>query len=538
MPSTTSPETSIHEALSTSEIILTSMPPADESVTDEATHLYLSGDGALLEYAYRDKSKRIVRATIEAADLALSNPEISRADADSIYSNIKTELQGSLSAESISAIRNLIATRKHGYSWSTLLALLSMSSCTFALGTNEFVVSGILPQIANAFSISIPTAAWMTSAFILGVGFGAPVLAVLTNKLNRKTLLLGLMTLFILATVGSALSPSYPVLLATRIIQAFSHGTFFGVSPVVAGSMTQSTQRASAISLVFTGLTLSNVIGVPLGTEISIQLGWRNAFWAVTGLAGLGLLGMLFTVPRNLPLPPTSSSHALSILKKPSLWLAFSSAAFGYAGMLTSYTYVAKIMEDLSGFTDRDMTWLTALYGIGTVIGNIAGGKAADKALMPSVYSLLTALALVLTAYVFSAHNKISSAINLFFLGLAGFSLISPLMRFVMSKAKEAETLASSMSILGFGVGIALGVYLAGLSIDKGLGYDSPNWLGASLAALGLLLAIITEKIGPCLETTSTAPTKLDDSSAPTTFLLVHDNNGDGAAVTLGERTK
>ncbi len=471
----------------------------DSEVSLGVVYLYLKGDG--LEYTFLNKGK-IERSTIEASDFVdvfskNSDPTFDISVIKRVLNDEALPQSSSLDEGSKSAVRKILAERKQGYPWRTRLSLLTMAASTLTFGTNEFVVAGLLPQLADTFSVSIPTAGWTTSAFILGVGVSAPVLAVVTNSLKRKYVLCSLTGGFALATVAAALSQTYPMFLLFRVIQSFGHGTFFCISPVTATSMVQSNKRASAVALVFSGLAASNVLGVPLGTEVGLRFGWRTTYWCITGLAVLSTIGMHLSLPENLPLaPPAWSRHTLTILKKPDFWLAFFASALGFSGKFTSYTYVANMMEDVAGFADSDLTWLTALFGIGTVIGNMVGGKAADKALMPAVYGSLFALLAVLVAFIFTSHYRIPAAITLFLLGLSGFSSIAPLMHLVMSKAPGAETLGSTMSILGFAGGVALGVSLAGLTIDKGFGYDSPNWVGGSLTGIGLLCAIFSGLCG------------------------------------------
>lgn len=374
----------------------------------------------------------------------------------------------------------------------TSLALLSMAICSFAIGTTEFVTAGLLPNLAHGFGVSIPVAGFVTSGYALGVGISGPLLTAVSIRMSRKYVLVGLMTLFVLGSITSALAPTFAVLMLGRIFSAFCHGAFFGIGAVVVISLVSPGKAASAIALMFTGLTLANVIGVPMGTLLGQHLGWRSAFWVIAVLGIIGLAGLIALVPRKIAVPRTNLQQELIVFKRPQVWLALFITALGFSGLITSFTYIAPMMTDVAGFSASSVSWLMAIYGVGLVIGNILGGKAADHALMPTLYSLLASLAIVLLLFVFTAHYKVTSAITLFFLGAIGFGLVSPLQKYIISKAKEAPTLVSAANISAFNLGVALGVYLGGVAIHIGLGYTAPNWVGAILTIVGLGLVIIS----------------------------------------------
>ncbi|MET9292559.1 MFS transporter [Streptomyces sp. NPDC003077] len=374
------------------------------------------------------------------------------------------------------------------------LALLALAISAFAIGTTEFVTNGLLPEVAQDFSVSIPTAGLLTSGYALGVVVGAPVLTAVTTRLKRKNLLAGLMGLFIAGNLVAALAPSYALLMTGRVLSALCHGAFFGVGSVVAAGLVAPDKKAGAISLMFTGLTLANVLGMPMGTLLGQHFGWRSAFWGVVALGVIGLLGMLVLVPAS---DETGGSlrRELAAFRRPQVWLGLAVTAIGFSGLLASFTYVTPMMTEVAGFSSSSMTWLLALYGLGLVVGNYVGGKAADRALVPTIFTLLIGLCAVLVLFTFTAHNKPAAVVTLFVLGGVGFGTIPPLQTRVMQLAGGPATLVSAANIAAFNLGAAVGAWLGGVAIDAGLGYTSPNWIGALITATGIVLAVISTVI-------------------------------------------
>jgi MFS transporter, DHA1 family, inner membrane transport protein len=369
-------------------------------------------------------------------------------------------------------------------------ALLALAIGAFGIGTTEFVIMGLLPEVAATYSVSIPAAGLLISGYALGVVVGAPLLTAAGSRWSRKRLLIGLMALFIAGNVLSALAPTYGLLMTGRIVSALSHGAFFGVGSVVAASLVAPARQASAIAMMFTGLTVANVLGVPLGTALGQALGWRSTFWAVAALGVVGLIGIVTLVPDLPKDTATNLRHELAVFKRPQVWLALVMTTFGFAGVFASFTYIAPMMTEVAGFSSGMVTWLLVLFGVGLVAGNLFGGKAADKALMPSLYGILAVLAAVLFVFTFTAHGQISAAITILVFGAAGFAVVAPLQARVMDKAEGAPALASAANIAAFNLGNAGGAWLGGLAIDNGLGYTAPNWIGALLAIAGLAVAL------------------------------------------------
>jgi DHA1 family inner membrane transport protein len=375
------------------------------------------------------------------------------------------------------------------------LSLLALAISAFAIGTTEFVIMGLLPDVAATFDVSISRAGLLISGYALGIVVGAPLLTAAATWLPRKRVLLLMMVLFIAGNVISALAPTYGALLAGRVVAAVAHGAFFGIGAVVAAGLVAPHRRASAIALMFTGLTAANVLGVPMGTLLGQSFGWRSTFWVVSGLGVISLVGILALVPSAPAGPRHSLRRELAAFGDRQVWLALATTALGFGGVFASFTYISPMMTDVAGFPESAMTWLLVLFGLGLIAGNLVGGRLADRALMPSLYGMLAALTLTLVAFAFTAHSRPGSVITIFVLGFAGFAAVPALQSRVLQKTGSAPTLASAGNIAAFNLGNAIGVWFAGLAIDAGLGYTAPNWVGAGLAAAGLCTALIAGRM-------------------------------------------
>jgi DHA1 family inner membrane transport protein len=374
-------------------------------------------------------------------------------------------------------------------------ALVALAIGAFCIGTTEFVTAGILPEIAMFFKVSIPMAGSLTSVYALSVAIGAPLITAITIKMQRKYILIILMSLFILGSAISALAGNFTILIFGRIVTALCHGAFFGIGAVVASNLVSEKKRASAIAFMFTGLTLANVLGVPVGTVLGQHFGWRVVFGVITILGIIGLLGIITLVPNLASNAGSSLKKELAVFKRGGVWLSLLITAFGFSGVFASFTYIAPLLTDVSGFLPGSIGGLLVLFGVGLVIGNTLGGKAADKALIPSLYGVLILLVLLLVVFTFTAHYKIPAAISLFMFGVLAFGTVAPLQMQLMQQASEAPTLASAANIAAFNLGNAGGVFLGGLAISEGFSYVSPNWVAAGLTAIGLFLAIINNVV-------------------------------------------
>lgn len=317
-------------------------------------------------------------------------------------------------------------------------------------------------------------------------------MTVLGTKITRKRMLMLLMGLFVVGNLLSALAPTFGLMLTGRVVASLAHGAFFGIGSVVAADLVAPDKRAGAISLMFTGLTVANVVGVPLGTLVGQSLGWRVTFGIVAALGVVGLLGVAKLVP-DMPKPEgVRLRHELAALKNVQVLLAMAMTVLGFGGVFAAITYIAPMMTHVAGFADGSVTWLLVLFGLGMVGGNLVGGKYADRALMPMLYVSLGALATVLALFTLTAHNKIAAAVTIALVGALGFATVPPLQKRVLDHAHGAPTLASALNIGAFNLGNALSAWLGGLVIAAGLGYTAPNWVGAVLAAAALALAVLS----------------------------------------------
>ncbi|MDX3831454.1 MFS transporter [Streptomyces europaeiscabiei] len=371
------------------------------------------------------------------------------------------------------------------------LALLALAIGAFSIGTTEFVIMGVLPEVAGDFGVSIPTAGFLVTGYALGVVFGAPIMTALGTRVSRRRMLMLLMGLFITGNLLSALAPAYSVMLLGRVVASLAHGAFFGIGSVVAAGLVASDRKAGALAMMFSGLTVANVVGVPLGTLIGQSVGWRVTFAGVAALGVVGLLGIARLVPETARPKDVRLRHELAAFKNVQVLLAMGMTVLGFGGVFAAITYIAPMMTHVAGFADSSVTWLLVLFGLGMVGGNLVGGKYADRALMPMLYVSLGALAVVLALFSFTAHDKIAAAVSVMLIGALGFATVPPLQKRVLDHAHGAPTLASAVNIGAFNLGNALSAWLGGLVIDAGLGYTAPSWVGAALAVSALVLALI-----------------------------------------------
>ncbi len=372
------------------------------------------------------------------------------------------------------------------------LALVALAIGAFGIGTTEFVITGLLPQVASDLGVSIPTVGLLVTGYALGVVVGAPPMTVLGTAMSRKRVLMLLMGLFIAGNLLSALAPGFGVMLAGRVVASLAHGAFFGIGSVVAAELVAPHRRAGAIALMFTGLTVANVVGVPLGTLIGQVASWRTTFAVVAGLGAVGLIGVAVLVP-EMPRPEgVRLRHEVAALRDVQVVLAMGMTVLGFGGVFAAITYIAPMMVRVAGFPEGAVTWLLVLFGLGMVAGNLVGGRFADRALMPMLYVSLGALALVLAAFTLTAHSRILAAVTVTLIGALGFATVPPLQKRVLDLAHGAPTLASAVNIGAFNLGNALSSWLGGLVIAAGLGYTAPNWVGALLTASALVLAVLS----------------------------------------------
>ncbi|MGP2438757.1 MFS transporter [Streptomyces sp. JW3] len=372
------------------------------------------------------------------------------------------------------------------------LALLALAIGAFGIGTTEFVIMGLLPEVAADYGVSIPTAGFLVTGYALGVMLGAPLMTVLGTRIRRKRMLMLLMALFVVGNLLSALAPAFSVMLIGRVVASLAHGAFFGIGSVVAAELVAPGRKAGAIAMMFTGLTVANVVGVPLGTLVGQSLGWRVTFALVAALGVVGLAGIAKLVP-DLPKPEgVRLRHELAAFRNVQVLLAMAMTVLGFGGVFAAITYIAPMMTQVAGFADASVTWLLVLFGLGMVGGNLVGGRLADRATMPLLYVSLGALAVVLALFTLTAHNQAAAAVTVVLIGAFGFATVPPLQKRVLDHAHGAPTLASAVNIGAFNLGNALSAWLGGLVIAAGLGYTAPNGVGAVLAAAALVLALVS----------------------------------------------
>ncbi|NDU73687.1 MFS transporter [Actinomadura sp. DSM 109109] len=398
------------------------------------------------------------------------------------------------------------------------LALLALAIGAFGIGTTEFVIMGLLPQVGADLGVSVPTAGLLVTGYALGVMIGAPIMTVLGTRISRKTMLMLLMGLFILGNLISAAAPVFSVMLAGRVVASLAHGAFFGIGAVVAAELVAPEKRAGAISMMFTGLTVANVVGVPLGTFVGQTAGWRVTFLIVAGLGVIGLAGVAKLVP-DVPRPEgVRLRHEIAAFRNAQVVLAMAMTVLGFGGVFAAITYIAPMMTEVSGFAESSVTWLLVVFGLGMVAGNLIGGRFADRRLMPMLYTALGGLALVLLLFTFLASGKAASVVAVFLIGLLGFATVPPLQKRVLDHAHGAPTLASAANIGAFNLGNALSAWLGGLVISAGLGYTAPNAVGAVLAAAALVLAVVSHRLELRSARAAAAPAPADSGrTAPAT---------------------
>lgn len=373
------------------------------------------------------------------------------------------------------------------------LALWALTLSAFAIGTTEFVIVGLIPTIAGDLQVSLPSAGLLVSLYALGVAVGAPVLTALTGRWKRKKVLLALMGLFIAGNLLAWNSPGYETLIAARILTGLAHGVFFSIGSTIATGLVAKDKEASAIALMFTGLTVALVTGVPLGTWIGQHFGWRATFLVVSVLGIIALLGSAVLIPADLKqAAPAKLSAQLKVLTQPRLLLVYGITAVGYGGTFIAFTFLAPILQQVSGFQAGSVAGIMLIYGVSVTIGNIWGGKLADS--MGPVRALniiFAALALVLFVFTFTANSQIGALLTVFVWGAFAFGNVPGLQVYVVQLAKkytpDAVDVASGLNIAAFNIGIAIGAWLGGHVVaDMGL-MDTP-WIGGLIVILALAM--------------------------------------------------
>lgn len=377
------------------------------------------------------------------------------------------------------------------------LALYALTAGAFGIGVTEFVIMGLLIQVGADLGVSISAAGLLISGYALGVVVGAPIMTVATSRWPRKTVLLVLMGVFTLGNLACAIAPDYWTLMAARVLTAFAHGTFFGVGSVVATTLVAPNKKASAIAVMFTGLTVANILGVPFGTWLGQGFGWRSTFWAVTlvGIVAVAIIAVF--VPKDKSAPEASNLKAdLAVLGRGPVLVGLLTTVLGWVGVFAAFTYIAPILTRISGFSEAAVSPILLVFGAGLVAGNLLGGRLADKHLMPALFGSLFALVLVLALMTFALHSKVAVVVFVALLGAAAFATVPPLQMWVLNKAHGAgQSLASSFNIAAFNLGNAIGAWLGGAVIDHGPGLEQLPWIAALVPLSGLMIAVVSHRL-------------------------------------------
>ncbi len=465
----------------------------------------------------------------------------------------------------VSAHQHGTATGAHGHSHSTPvapppetprprmpLAVWALVIGAFAMGADEFIVAGVVQEIATALRVTIGDVGHFESAYAVGVAVGAPLFAALGTRFPRRSMLLATTGVFLAGNLLSALGPGYGLILSGRVVSAMAHGAFLGIAAVYAAELVDPARKGRAVATVFTGLTASTVLGAPIGAAVGQALGWRFTFWTLVVMGGLALIGLLAFLPatsrsgkgRHAPHAPeagtdhhpaghdhghdahaghhehSAEGHAsgvetegldahalahlgggghgpsmreqLAALRRPAVWAALLTTLLGYGGVFTSYVYIAPQFTEVTGLSEGWITPLLLLFGAGLFVGNNLGGRLADRRLMPTVLGSIAGLAAILFAMTWLVENTVTAVIGTFVFGVAAFSVVAPLQLRVMNAAGHAPDVASAANISAFTLGSALGIYLGGAAIDGGLGLASVNWVGGLISTSGLVVAVLS----------------------------------------------
>ncbi|GAB3101016.1 MFS transporter [Lysobacter terrae] len=377
------------------------------------------------------------------------------------------------------------------------LALYALTVGAFGIGTTEFVIMGLLLQVAADLKVTIASAGLLISGYALGVFVGAPLLTAATAKLPRKAALVALMVIFTLGNLACALAPNYAVLMAARVLTSLAHGTFFGIGAVVATNLVASDRKASAISIMFTGLTVATLLGVPAGAWLGLHFGWRATFWAVAAIGVIATAVIAALVPADHGARDAIALRdEAKVLARPQVLLGLAATVFGYAGVFAVFTYIQPLLTQITGFSEAAVSPVLLVFGVGMIIGNLVGGRLADRRLVPTLIGTLVALALVLGVLTFALHQAVAAVLFTGLLGAAAFATVAPLQLRVLQHAQGAgESLASSFNIAAFNLGNAIGAWLGGAVIVHGPGLGAVPWTAALMTLAGLAIVLWSLRI-------------------------------------------
>ncbi|RGP52038.1 MFS transporter [Rhodococcus erythropolis] len=369
--------------------------------------------------------------------------------------------------------------------------MLALALGGFGIGTTEFVAMGLLPEMASGLGVSEPVAGHVISAYALGVVVGAPLIAALTARVPRRTLLIALMVAFTVGNAASVFAPSYTTLMMARFVAGLPHGAYFGVAALVAAHLAEPGKRAKAVAMVMMGLSVANVIGVPVAAWIGQALGWRSAF-ALVAVIGVATVASLFVwIPRLDGMPVTNPITELGALGRVQVWMTLIVGMVGFGGMFAVYTYISTTLTDVSGLGASFIPLALMLYGLGMVAGNFVGGYLADRALMKGLFLSMGSLVVILAVFVIAVRNPYTALIFVFLIGLAGSSMVPGLQTRLMDVAEDAQTLAASLNHAALNIANAFGAWIGGVVIAAGYGYTAPAAVGSLLAVAGLVVLAV-----------------------------------------------
>ncbi|BBK28914.1 MFS transporter [Staphylococcus arlettae] len=374
------------------------------------------------------------------------------------------------------------------------VAIWMLAIGAFAIGMTEFVIMGLLPNIARDFDVTVSQAGQLITGYALGVAIGGPILVMLTIKWNRKYLLLVLMGIFILGNIAASLSPTYGFMMTSRIITSLAHGSFFGIGSILAASMVKPAYKASAMALMFMGLSLSNILGVPFGTLIGQNFGWPMTFIIISIIGAMALIGIIFFVPMTKKQEATSVKTELKILKEKRLWLTLAVTLFGFSSVFAYFTYISSVLIEVSHIQENLISYLLIIFGVGVTLGNIVGGKLADWNLNKALKIIFIMFILYFILLYFIQMNGILMVAGVFFFGLIGFSM-SPSLQYKSTLiSQEAPTLASTLNQSAFNLGNALGAFLGGVVVTN-LPIASLSLIAPILTLIGLIFLVISIRV-------------------------------------------
>lgn len=373
-------------------------------------------------------------------------------------------------------------------------SILALTTAAFGIGTTEFIIMGLLPDLARDFHVTIPKAGVLVSGYALSVTVGSPLVALALSRMERKLSLVLLMAIFVLGNLMCSLAPTFGLMLAARIVTALCHGAFFGAASIVAANLVPPNQRAQAITLMFSGLTLANVVGVPAGTAIGHAFGWRWTFVCIAPIGILAIIGILLLVPK-MAAQPVALSHEFKTVMKPKVQLVLALSTISSVSLFTVYTYIAPMLDTVTHVSPRTITWVLVLFGVGITVGNVLGGKLGDWKQMPTViYGCSAVLVSLLLMPLAEPHAVAIGAVVLLWGGLH-FLAIAPLQARIVYKARRAPNLASTLNQGAFNMGNAIGASLGGLALTWGLGYRSLPLLGAAIMAVVIVLCLVAVRL-------------------------------------------